>query len=309
MTSYSKKLIKEDLVNIKNWAKKANWKEVKKQLYTIINKNYNSKYLVHNSNSNFVIHSSINRLSQILKSDEIFQLIKDLNKYYYNNEHNSLTSVDDSDVLHGGFDMSSFAGKFKSIAEKAKTHVVKQGKEFAKKQAQQYVPPQLAQQAQQLAQQAQQYVPVQLAQQAQQLAQQAQQLAPQQLAQLAQQAQQLVPQQLAQLSQQAQQLVPQQLIPQQLAQQAQQLAQQAQKYVPQQLAQQAQQLFPQGQNTTFNQVPSVPSSYIQQPQLPVPVPVTVSEPVPVPITEPSTGILNSIFDSAGNIGKKIMGLG
>ena len=122
MTSYNKKLIKQDLINIINWTKDINWKELKKQLYTIIKTNYNTIYSSNKLKSNYNIYISISRLSQILKSDELFLLIKDLNKYYYNKDkhHNLLIGGNyETNILQGGVNFGSFA-KLASFASSAK---------------------------------------------------------------------------------------------------------------------------------------------------------------------------------------------
>ena len=319
MTSYNKHLIKQDLIIIKNWTKNTNWKELKKQLYTIIKTNYNSKYSL--NQSNYDIYLSISRLSQILKSDELFQLIKDLNKLYYNKNkyQDSLIGGYNYDALHGGLNIGKFASKFKSsasaLAKKAKTQVAEQGKQMAQetKQYAQQQAQQVGQYAQQQAQQVGQYAQ----QQAQQMADQAKQYAQQQ----AQQAQQYAQQQAQQLAQQAQQYAQQQTqnlqntiqqVGQTIGQNVDQRVQQAQIYVKPYIATQGQITTPMptpGINPGINQGINPVMQGISYPPLPVAMPPQL--PIPAPALEASTensGLLTSIFDSAGSIGKKIMGL-
>ena len=331
MNSYDKKLIKYDLNNIKHWVENTEWKKIKKLLYTtILKNNYNLKLITSNSNND--VYQSINRLSSILDSGELVQLLKDLNKLFYlkKQNKNNCEMIGGNNVLSGGLNMGKFANKLKSsastYAKKAKSHVVEQGNQMAQ-QAKQYA----QEQSQQMIQQAKQYAQQQaqqMAQQGQQMAQQAQQYAQQQAQQLAQQTQQYVQQQGQQLAQQGQQYLQDQakLAQQQLQntfqqvghkvqQVGNQLNKQAQMYLTPQYQPQVQQIqqmpIPQ-QLPTPQQMPIpqqiMPSGYIQPPLPLVPVQQLSTEQPAEPQRESSSGFFGSFFESAGDIGKKLVGL-
>ena len=343
MNSYNKKLIRHDLINTKHWVEKNGWKEIKKQLYIILKDNYNSKYSLLTSNLNYDAYYSVIRLSKLLSSDELIQLLKDFDKYFYKKNKNNKEMIGGNNVLLGGLNIGKFANKFKSsaatYAKKAQSHVAQQGQQLAQ-QAKQYA----QEQGHQLAQQGQQY----LQQQGQQLAQQAKQYAQEQGQQLAQQGQQYLQQQGQQLAQQAHQYVQQQ--GQQLAQQGQQLVQQGQQYLQnqaniaqqriqntlQQVGQKAQRvgnqfnqqaqmyLTPQNQQELNKTVatympqqyynPSIIQQVPQSGYIQPPLPTIATTPAQqFPMTQPTephsdSGFLGSLFESAGDMGKKIVGL-
>ena len=113
MSSYNKNLIKQDLLNIKNWTKNTNWKGIKKQLYIMINTDHDSGYTLYGSGSKYDIYQSISRLSQLLEAGELFQLIKDFNKYYYKKDNTQFELLGgdlNPALLKGGFNWSSVAG-------------------------------------------------------------------------------------------------------------------------------------------------------------------------------------------------------
>ena len=197
MNSYNKKLIRQDLINALHWVENIGWKEIKRQLYIILKDNYNSKYSLLTSNLNYDAYYSVIRLSKLLNSDELIQLLKDFDKYFYKKNKNNKQMIGGNNVLSGGLNIGKYATKFKSsaatYAKKAKSHVAQQGQQMAQ-QAKQYA----QEQGQQLVQQGQQY----LQDQGQKLAQQAHQYVQQQGQQLAQQAHQYVQQQGQQLAQQ-----------------------------------------------------------------------------------------------------------
>ena len=318
MNSYNKKLIRRDLINTKNWVENIGWKEIKRQLYIILKDNYNSKYSLLTSNLNYDVYYSVIRLSKLLSSDELIQLLKDFDKYFYKKNKNNKQMIGGNNVLSGGLNIGKYATKFKSsaatYAKKAKSHVAQQGQQMVQ-QAKQYA----QDQGQQLAQQAQQYVQ----QQGQQLAQQGQQYLQQQGQQLAQQGQQYLQQQGQQLAQQGQQylknqanLAQQQIqnTIQQVGQKVQQVGNQFNQQVPMYLTPQYQQelkktvatyMPPQYYNpSVIQQVPQ--SGYIQPPLPTIPV---QQFPIVQPIeTHSDSGFLGSLFESAGDMGKKIVGL-
>ena len=377
MNLYNKKLIKHDLLNIKRWVENIEWKEVKKQLHTILKNSRNSKYASSTSNINYEVYYSAKRLSQILDSNEIIQLLRDFNNNFYFKNYKQDKNYDQimnvNITMLGGFNMNKFANKFKSnattYAKKAQSHVVEQSKQMAE-QAKQYAQEQskqmiqqakhyAQQQGQQMAKQAQQYVQQQgqqIAQQGQQIAQQAQQYVQQQGQQIAQQGQVYLQNQAKLAQQQIQNTLQQvqnktQQIGNQLNQHAQmyltpQYQQQSNKtiisHIPQQYYNPSSTQIPLNNIPTIQQIPmtrQIPMTQqipavrqiptVQQipmtQQIPTvqqigsvgyiqpPLPVIQVHQLPIeqfaePQHESSKGLIGSFFESAGDIGKKILGL-
>ena len=173
MFLYNEELINDDLNKLKEWVANKEWSDIKRELYLILKKKYNNKYLKNDNSDN--INSTIFRLGSVLDEKKLLKVIKKINTVqnggynpYYNPYYNQ---------MQGGINFgkigSMMQSRASSLANKARTQIAQQGKQMAQ-QAKEYAQQQV-QQAQNQAEQYLQQQAINAQQYAQQQAQQFQQ--------------------------------------------------------------------------------------------------------------------------------------
>lgn len=278
MSLYKYELFDKELDILHKWAKNKEWSDIKKQIYIMIKNHNNKKYIKEHENANNDIYPLLLKLFHKMEIPDLINFLKTPNAYHTGGYYPYVSNH----PLQGGINF----GKLASLAKSKASAMGKQ------------VQSQLREQGKQLANQASEYAQ----QQTQHATQYVQQQAQEYIKQQALRAQQYAQQQALQAQQYAQQ-------------QAQQLQQKFENKVTQAGKQLQGYLAPYTQTTqgyiagpsvtppisTLGYVPTVAPGL-----MPLTVSDTSAQSLESPVPQ-STGLVESVFDFAGNIGEKVMG--